>query len=277
MRRMGGGAARRPERMLLVLAAVLGAVAARGDEPLAAGAEPVAAALAARGDRAAASAAVAALARRVAAGEEGARAALVRARYFLAAQFLPEGEAAAELETAVQEGLAGLGRALGQPLEGFDALDEARARLGREQVPLAYWTALAYGAWIPHLSVFSRLGAARRFRRVLERLVELDGGYFYAGPHRVLAEFLAQAPGIAGGDEQAARDHALRAVELAPGYIENHVVYAAVHHRERDPEAYREALRRAAAMPVDGVAAPDVPEQRAARARARRLLEQARP
>jgi hypothetical protein len=261
---------------LVALAYLHAPVRAFGDEP---DKETIQALLDERGDRSKAEWSARELARLHDAGQRDAQtvAALVRARYFLATRWLPsEDEDAAEetLEEAVEAGLVWLGSAVGTEFDDFEELDDERARVRAEHVPVYYWTTIAHGSLIPYASVFSQLGSAREFRRSLERLVELDAAHFHGGPHRVLAEFLLQAPGVVGGDDDDAKEHARKALELGPAYVENHIVHAIVVTREdTGDEAYRLELEKAAKLPIDTLPGC-LPEQRAARARAERLLRE---
>jgi hypothetical protein len=137
-----------------------------------------------------------------------------------------------------------------------------------------YWTTLSFGRTIESLSIFSQLGAAGSFRLALERTIELDGACFHGGPHRALALYLAQAPGVVGGDSALARRHAEEAVRIAPTFAENHLGFAEVlmHAGEDAGAATRDALRRALDLP-DEIPPDAMPEQRIAKARARVLLK----
>jgi hypothetical protein len=61
----------------------------------------------------------------------------------------------------------------------------------------------------------------------------LTKGTGEGGPHRALANFLAQTPGFLGGDEARAGVHFARAVELDPGFLQNHVDWAEFWSRPR--------------------------------------------
>ena len=174
--------------------------------------------------------------RAIAAGEAALRAGdadartferLVRMRFFRAKERLSGDPAAqlAEYRRCVANGLRGLERH-GDPggamtLEGVEELDEARERIGLPAIGILYWTALCYGPTIRDASLFKQPGAAKRFRRLVERSLKLDERYFFAGPHRVLAGYLHEAPGIVGGDDDEARSHAEAAMRLYPHYPEN--------------------------------------------------------
>lgn len=205
---------------------------------------------------------------------ERAATALLQARFFLAENYLQGDEQVRTNEENVREGLSHLSRALRTPLRSFDDLDEVRERVPREAASLLFWTTASFGRTIESLSVFSQMGAAARFRRSLERLIALDGGYFFGAPHGALALYFARAPAVIGGDPALARRHALLTLQIAPRFAGNHVQHAEVIMRSggREPE-YVQALNRALDLPDDDAAAEAKPEQRAAKARARALLE----
>ncbi|MFC1705591.1 TRAP transporter TatT component family protein [Planctomycetota bacterium] len=199
--------------------------------------------------------------------------ALARARYYLAQEYLAPKEAVEEYRRAIVDGLRGLSRLVDNDLSDMAELDEHRHRVPKSAVGVLYWTTLAYGSTISSLPFYRQPSAAKRFARLVRRTLTLDETYFHAGPHRVLAEYLREAPALLGGDDEAASTHALKAVQLAPDFAENHVVLAQVEAAS-DAERYRKALSRAVELAdaADGDAAP---EQRSAGRRARALMEKA--
>ncbi len=202
---------------------------------------------------------------------------LARMRFFRAKERLAGDPAAqlAEYRRCVADGLHGLERH-GDPggattFEGIEELDEARDRIGRPAVGILYWTALCYGPTIRDASLFKQPGAAKRFRRLVERSLKLDERYFFAGPHRVLAGYLHEAPGIVGGDDDEARDHAEAAMRLFPHYPENPLCRAEnVWKPAGDRDHWLSDVD--AALAAADATSPDAgPEHRAAVARARRM------
>ncbi len=170
------------------------------------------------------------------------------------------------------QGLARHGAAGGLPVRDIEDVDRLRDRIEKSAVGILFWTTLCYGNTIPGFSLFRQASGARRFHRLLQRCLSLDETYFQGGPHRTLADFLHQAPGIMGGDDDLAARHADAAVRLFPRWAENRLCRARnVWLPRRDRDRYRQDLEAALESPDD--AYPDgEPEQRAAREEARRLL-----
>jgi hypothetical protein len=153
--------------------------------------------------------------------------ALMKARFFQVEHFLKGKEQTAALWTIVSDGVAQLSRP-DRPLQSFEDVDANLDRMTAKDVPLMFWATLAYARTIPTISIFKRLAAAKRFHRALDRMVALDGKYFYGGPHRILSSFLARAPKLFGGDPPAALEHAKTAVALGPTFAQNQVNFAEV-------------------------------------------------
>lgn len=125
-----------------------------------------------------------------------------------------------------------------------------------------YWLALAVGVQSRELTSTARSGLdemVERLRLVAEAKPDLE----HAGPHRVLARVLVNAPGwpTGPGDPDRGLDHARQAVERFPDYPPNVLALAeALRELGRRAEA-REAYRRAAELARERVEAgdPDAP------------------
>jgi hypothetical protein len=202
---------------------------------------------------------------------------LVRLRFFQGDRVLPDGSPVrmTAWKQCVADGLQGLARHGadgGLPIRDMEDVDHLRDRIERPAVGILFWTTLCYGNTIPGFSLFRQASGARRFHRLLRRCLALDETYFQAGPHRTLADFLHQAPGIMGGNDDLAVIHAEAAVRLFPRWAENRLCRARnVWLPRKDRDRFRQDLEAALEAPDD--AFPDaVPEQRAAREEARRIL-----
>jgi hypothetical protein len=206
---------------------------------------------------------------------------LVRARYFRAKFKLDDEDAQKEeYERALADGLRGLGRALRGDPAAFEDLeeveDEAASRVDARTAGLLFWTTAAYGSTIESMSIFRQSGAGKRFCRLMERVRDVDERYFHAGPHRVLADYKARAPGFMGGDSDAARAHAEAALKIAPNYAENWMARARdVWKPAKNRARYEADLKKAIELADDAAGADAIPEQRELKARAKRLLEKA--
>ncbi|MGC4120082.1 MAG: TRAP transporter TatT component family protein [Myxococcales bacterium] len=204
---------------------------------------------------------------------------LVRLRQFEAETHPEKSDARAKAYAlCLADGLQGLSRfgaADGTPLAlpDAEALDAARAQIGKAASSLFYETVSCYGLTISSLPLFSRAGAAKRFKRLLERAVELDPTVKEGGPHRSLSFFLLTAPGFIGGDDEAARSHAEAALKRNPRYADNVHLHALVVlcPSKKTKAKCLEALREASVLPDDAV--PELmPEQRIWKKKAREEL-----
>jgi tetratricopeptide (TPR) repeat protein len=199
-------------------------------------------------------------------------AALLHARFHLANEYLNGAEQLEQNKKNVTHGLRYLSRRLRAHFRTFEDLSERVSTLPRPAVGVLYWTTLSFGRTIESLSPLKRYPAAKRFRKALERSVDLQGAYFFGGPHRSLAMYLARAPGILGGDDDAAREHAQRAIKQGPRFAENYVNYAKILSiSDGDQATLRGALKKAMSLPDDAIR-PAIAEQKEAKAAARSML-----
>lgn len=213
---------------------------------------------------------------------------LCRAQYFLAYGYM-EFDPALEAETtamyhdsitSAERGLAALSpafaervRSTGQFTSGLEVLD-ARA------VPLVYWRSSAIGRWARRDGFATVLQYKDEIRGSMNRALELDRDYFYAGPDRYFGAFFAVAPAYAGGDLDRSRQHFEYSIGRYPGYFGTHVLYAGEYAvKTQDRELFTRELQ----WVIDGdpdmipeVRAENLVEQRKARdllARADELFE----
>ncbi len=102
-----------------------------------------------------------------------------------------------------------------------------RAALGAAQeVGAVFWYGNNLGRVLSYDYLRAALGGTRDVLAAFTRAVALDEGYWGGGPHRALANFLAQTPGFLGGDPARAGAHFARAAELDPTFVQNYVDWA---------------------------------------------------
>ncbi len=180
-------------------------------------------------------------------------------------------------------------RALGYGLRGLEVRhpafrahlrsDAASAvlELGARDVPMAYWTAAAWGAAISLSKEDAELTADQGLVEALaRRALALDEPFSFGAIHDLLIAFEGGRPASAGGSAVRAREHLDRAVALSRGrraapfvsYAESVLVAA------QSRTAFEETLRTALAIDPD--AAPDLRlANLVAQKRARWLLSRA--
>jgi hypothetical protein len=155
-----------------------------------------------------------------------------------------------------------------------EALRQEVARTGPDDVPALFWTASCWAKWVQmNLDDVTLLPQVERAAILMRRVLELDEGYYYAGPHLFFAAFHAVRGPVLGGDFAKSEAHFERARELTGGRVLMvDVLQAEFLDRQRlDRAAFHARLTRVLEAPDDLL-----PEatfiNRVAKAQARRLL-----
>ena len=89
---------------------------------------------------------------------------------------------------------------------------------------------------------FSALWKMGDLEAQLLALRDEDPGFLFAAPDRVLAVLYSEAPGFLLGSSKKAERHFRRALELAPGFPANTLLYAAFLVEQEKPEQARKLL-----------------------------------
>lgn len=148
----------------------------------------------------------------------------------------------------------------------------ALARLGAPSVPAAYWWAACLGRTALLRGLTTRLEVKDRIRAAMERILELDAAFAHGGADRVLGIWFAEIPTIAGKDLARSAAHFSAARGRAPAYLPTMVAEAAfLATEQQDRAAFERVLGEVLAAP-DGDDPDVAPENRLAKALAKRLL-----
>lgn len=123
-------------------------------------------------------------------------------------------------------------RGLPDPLHAHvDTLREDLNRLGKKDVPYLFWAAASWGSWIRlNLNSMEALADLPKVELMMKRVLELDEGFYYGGPHLFMGIWFASRPSVAGGNLATAQQHFLRALELGQGKFLMAYVYYANHY-----------------------------------------------
>jgi hypothetical protein len=146
-------------------------------------------------------------------------------------------------------------RGLKDPLQRPpDQFREDLKVLGKKDVPYLFWSATCWANWI-HLNLDSieALAELPRVEWIMQRVLDLDEGFYYGGPHLFMGVLLASKPGIAGGDLQKAKAHFLRAFDLGQGkFLMAYIYYADAYARKvLDKALFTSTLQFVLGAPVD--------------------------
>ena len=156
----------------------------------------------------------------------------------------------------------------------MEELERVVARTGADEVPALFWTASCWAKWVQmNLEDVTLLPQLQRAAVLMRRVLELDEGYYYAGPHLFFGVYYAARAPVLGGDFTRAERHFTRARELTGGKVLTvDVLEAEFLDRQRlDRAAFHARLTHVLEAPDDLL-----PEatliNRIAKARARKLL-----
>jgi len=140
------------------------------------------------------------------------------------------------------------------PQRPFDDFKEGLTRLKKKDVPYIFWTATCWANWIRlNLDSVEAVSELPRVEWMMRRVLELDEGFYYGGPHLFMGIWFASRPKIAGGDLSKAQEHFLRALDLGQGkFLMAYVYYAKYYARNKmDKELFATTLQRVLEAPPD--------------------------
>ncbi|OQY26718.1 MAG: hypothetical protein B6244_12855 [Candidatus Cloacimonetes bacterium 4572_55] len=174
---------------------------------------------------------------------------------------------------ALQQKNKSIYQSLEKPLADFE---NELMKAKKKDTPWLFW--LAYN-WISYINLnktsVRAIGDLPKVLAIMERVIELDPGYYYGGAHLSLGAYYGSLPKMMGGDPEIAKNHFQKAMELTDHkFLLTKVYFAQFYARNVFDEELFDSL-------LNGVIeAPDdiLPEQNLtnmiAKQRARRLLAQ---
>jgi len=136
----------------------------------------------------------------------------------------------------------------------FDDFKGGLKRFGKRDVPILFWTATCWANWIRlNLDSMEALSELPRVEGMMRRVLELDEGFYYGGPHLFMGIWYAARPKIAGGDLKKAQEHFLKALDLGQKkFLMAYVYYASYYARKMaDKELFISTLQKVLETPAD--------------------------
>jgi hypothetical protein len=109
-----------------------------------------------------------------------------------------------------------------------------------------------------NLDSIEALAELPKVQLMMQRVLELDEGYYYGGAHLFMGIWLASRPKMAGGDLKKAQEHFLKAIDLGKGKFLMAYVYYANHYARQvlDKDLFISTLQKVLETPAD--ASPDL-------------------
>jgi hypothetical protein len=136
----------------------------------------------------------------------------------------------------------------------FDEFAEDLNDLGQNDVPYLFWSAASWGSWIGlNLNSMEAIAELPRVELMMKKVLELDEGFYYGGPHLFMGIWFASRPKIAGGNLDLARDHFRKAAALGQGkFLMTEVYYAQYYARRKfDEDLFKSILQKVLDTPAD--------------------------
>jgi len=146
-------------------------------------------------------------------------------------------------------------RGLKEPLQRpFDDFKQALKRLGKKDAPYLFWAATCWANWIRlNVDSMEALSELPRVEWMMSRVLEVDEGFYYGGPHLFMGIWFASRPKIAGGNLQRAKEHFLKALDLGQGKFLMAYVYYAKYYAQKmmDRELFVSTLQKVLETPAE--------------------------
>jgi hypothetical protein len=140
------------------------------------------------------------------------------------------------------------------PQRPFDDFKEGLKALGKKDIPYLFWSATCWASWINlNLDSIEAIAELPRVEMMMQRVLEMDEGYYYGGPHLFMGIWFASRPKIAGGDLKKAQQHFLKALDLGKGkFLMAYVYYANSYARQAlDKDLFVSILQTVLETPAD--------------------------
>lgn len=136
----------------------------------------------------------------------------------------------------------------------FDDFREGLKELGKKDLPYLFWAATCWGNWISlHLDSMEAMAELPRVEWMMQRVLELDEGFYYGGAHLFMGIWYSSRPRMFGGDLKKSQEHFLRALHFGQGKFLMAYIYYANHYARQalDKELFLSTLQKVLEAPVD--------------------------
>jgi hypothetical protein len=138
-------------------------------------------------------------------------------------------------------------------IEDFQAL---LLGYSKKDVPALFCAANAWAGWISNnMDDVEALADLAALEATMKRLLELDDGYQYGGPHLLMGVYLAAKPAALGGNTEEANKHFQRAFALGADKLLMAKVFYAKYYAVgiKDRELFITSLQEIMEAPADQV------------------------
>jgi hypothetical protein len=153
--------------------------------------------------------------------------------------------------------------------------EQALSTLTAKDVEALYWYAGNLGRWASMQGLTQVLKYKERVKKMIDRVAELNSGFFYGAVYRYYGVYYALLPGYTDEDLKNSKRNFETALKKYPEYFSNHVLYAQAYASKIEDESlYKKHLNFVVkGNPKNFSYKEAYPEQLMEQARAKRLLE----
>jgi hypothetical protein len=139
-------------------------------------------------------------------------------------------------------------------LKSLDDFREGLKGFSKKDAPTLFWAGTCWGNWISlNLDSMEAMAELPRVELIMKRVLDLDEGFYYGGPHLFMGIWFSSRPKIAGGDLKKAQDHFLKAIDWGQGkFLMAYIYYAEYYARKAlDKKLFISILQKVLDSPAD--------------------------
>jgi hypothetical protein len=109
-------------------------------------------------------------------------------------------------------------RAMGLEEPTHQTIQSRLKTIGRSELEPLFWVAMSWNAWVSlNLDKPAALGELTTAQACLDKVMEIDPGYFFGAPYLLSGSMSAALPTLLGGNEARAKDYFSKAMAASDG------------------------------------------------------------
>lgn len=145
-------------------------------------------------------------------------------------------------------------RAMGMENPDHQAILARLSTMDKERIEPLFWVTMSWNGWINlNLDKPTALGELSLAQECLNRVIEIDPGYFYGSPYIINGSMLAARPKILGGNAAKAKEFFTKAISESKGRFFLAQYYYAKYYavRVQDKELFLGLIEEVQQAPLD--------------------------
>ena len=142
----------------------------------------------------------------------------------------------------------------GAPENPLDLFQKQMEKAEKSQAPFLFWIGSIWGTWIAQgPDSMEGMADLPKVEALMDRVLELDPGYYYGGPHLFKGIMLSARPVQYGGNLEKALTHFQQALKYSQGkFLMTQIYYAQCYAKQRlDRDLFVNTLNQVLSTPAD--------------------------